>query len=102
MSRYDPEQPIQRKMQESVRQSRSLLEDTKQTGIAILEKIRSQGDALRGANDRLTPIATRASESGRLVDRVLSSLSSGRRLFAVLAFLTILILFLVIRWKHSS
>ena len=98
---YDSEQPIQRKVQESVRQSQSVLESTKDTGIAILEKLRSQGERLRGSHDRLTPIAARTADSGKLVDRVLSSLSSGRRLFFVLAFLTIFILFVVLKWKHS-
>lgn len=98
---FDPEQPFQRKTQESIRHSKSLLHDTKDAGVAILEKIRNQGERLRHSNDRLTPIAGMSGEAGKLLNNIFGSLGSDRRLFVVLAVLTIIILFLVIRWKRS-
>lgn len=95
----DPEQPLHRKTQESIQHTQKVLADTKDAGFAILDKIRNQGSMLRASDDRLTPIFGMSGETGKLIKTIQGSMSSGRRLFAVLVVLTVLILYFVIKWK---
>jgi hypothetical protein len=97
----DPENPIARKTNESLRASLSEATNSVELGVDVLARLRDQGSRLRHTNDRLTPIAALSENSNRLMSSIMSSMTSGRRLFCVLATATVVLLLFVIRWKSK-
>jgi hypothetical protein len=101
MDNEDRQQPVKRKIQESMNIARSEAQNALDLGFEVLTRIRQQGASLMRSDDLLTPIAGLSRQSGTLMGRIMSNMASGRWLFAVLALITIVILWLVIRWKSS-
>jgi hypothetical protein len=97
----EPEQPLKRKIHESLAYSRNEASNAYQTGLEVLARIRDQGLRLSRSNEHLTPIVGMSAESNRFIGTIMNSLSSGRRLFLLLAIVTIIILYLTLRWKSS-
>jgi hypothetical protein len=98
----DPESPTARKVNESLRTSLSEATSSVELGVDVLTRLREQGGRLRHTNDRLTPISALSEQSGRVMSSIMSGMSSGRRLFYVLALVTVILLWLVIRWKSAK
>jgi hypothetical protein len=96
------DRPVQRQILESLSNSRYHAENVLQVGIDALGRLRRQGDRLLHANENLTPIGGMTEQAHGMIGTIMGSLSSGRRLFYVLAVVTVLILFLVVRWKRSG
>jgi hypothetical protein len=98
----DSQLPVKRKIQESMTTARSEAHNALELGFEVLGRIRQQGASLMRSNDLLTPIAGLSHESSSLMGRIISNTASGRWLFAILALITVVILWLVIRWKSSK
>jgi hypothetical protein len=98
----DPETARARKVNESLRVSISTANESVDLGVQLVSKLRDQGHRLRQTSDRLLPISGLSEQSNRFMSLIMSAMNSGRRLFFFLAILTIIILWLVIRWKSSK
>ena len=97
----DFDQPIQRKINESLAHSQANAENALNTGVEVLMRLRSQNEKLTHASDTISPLLSMAEASNKVIGNISGALSSGKLLFLFLAILTIVILFLVIRWKHA-
>jgi hypothetical protein len=102
MENEDLEQPVNRKVQESMTIARSEARSALELGVEVLTRIRQQGASLMCSDDLLTPIAGLSRQSSTMMGRIMSNMTSGRWLFSFLALLTIVILWFVIRWKSSK
>jgi hypothetical protein len=102
MGEAAPGDPLKRKIQASLDASRYELGNAYQAGVEVLTRIRAQAGILGRADEHLTPISGMSQESNRFIGTISKTLSSGRRLFFLLAVVAIIILWLVIRWKSKS
>ena len=90
-----------RKIREGLQRSTQSASDALMTGIEALNRLKKQGNILDNANDRLNPLATSGETSLALSQDILASLKSGKIMFFICAVVFIILLYLVIRWKHS-
>lgn len=98
----DPEKPINRKIKESLASSQMQAEGALNQSVEVLMKLRQQNSRLTETSNTLSPLTSMSETSNKRMGDILSTLSSGKRLFLVLAAGTILILYLVLKWKHSK
>lgn len=96
------DEPLQRKIKESMDYSKQLVSETIDSGLEALARLRRQGSVLQHANDNLSPLASMTEESHSIVGRTMKELSSGRGLFFVGAIIIVVFIFLMLRWKHSG
>ena len=95
-------EPLQRKIKESMDYSKQLVNETITSGVEALTRLRNQGSVLRHANDNLSPLSSMTDDSYGVINSTMKELASGRGLFFVGAIITIIIIFLMLRWKHSG
>ena len=98
----DPEKPINRKIKESLASSQMQAEGALNQSVEVLMKLRQQNNRLSETSNTLSPLTSMSETSNKTMGNILSTLSSGKRLFFVLAAATVLILYLVLKWKHSK
>lgn len=98
----DPEKPINRKIKESLASSQMQAEGALNQSVEVLMKLRQQNSRLTETSNTLSPLTSMSETTNKRMGDILSTLSSGKRLFIVLAAGTILILYLVLKWKHSK
>ena len=82
--------------------SKQLVNETITSGVEALTRLRNQGSVLRHANDNLSPLSSMTDDSYGVINSTMKELASGRGLFFVGAIITIIIIFLMLRWKHSG
>lgn len=71
------------------------------TGLEALNRLKLQEKHLRNANDNLNPLATSGDASLSLSKGILRNLGEARTMFIICAIIFVVLLYLVIRWKHS-
>lgn len=98
----DPEKPINRKIKESLAASQMQADGALNQSVEVLMKLRQQNSRISGISDTLSPLTSMSEASNKKMGEILNTLSSGKRLFLVLAAGTVLILYLVLKWKHSK
>lgn len=97
---YD-DQPMKRKIKEGLNMAQMEASNAASLGMETLAKIREQGSRFSKINDDLSPLASMSDESDSTMNMILRDLTSGKRLFYILAAVTVIVLFLVLRWKRS-
>ena len=98
----DPELPINRKIKESLAQSQMQADNALNQSVEVLSRLRLQNSKLAKTSDTLSPLSAMSETSNQTMKDILGSLTSGKKLFLLLAAGTILILYVVLRWKHSK
>lgn len=98
----DPEMPINRKIKESLAQSQMQADNALNQSVEVLSRLRLQNSKLAKTSDTLSPLSALSETSNQTMKDILGSLTSGKKLFLLLAAGTILILYVVLRWKHSK
>lgn len=98
----DPEMPINRKIKESLAQSQMQADNALNQSVEVLSRLRLQNSKLAKTSDTLSPLSAMSETSNQTMKNILGSLTSGKKLFLLLAAGTILILYVVLRWKHSK
>jgi len=92
---------MKRKINDGMKMSQRKANEALSTGVEALARLKAQGSKLSGTNDTLSPLFDSAERSQSISNVILSSMQSGKTMFYICAIVTIVIIFLVIRWKRS-
>ena len=90
-----------RKIRDGLQRSTQSATDALMTGVEALNRLKRQGSYLNHANDNLNPLATSGEMSIGLTNDILKNLQSGKTMFIICATVFVILLYLVIKWKHS-
>ncbi|EAY01055.1 hypothetical protein TVAG_481250 [Trichomonas vaginalis G3] len=90
-----------RKIREGMESSINSANGALATGLEALNRLKLQGQHLTNANDNLNPLLTSGEASMNLTHGILNNLGEARNMFIICAIVFIVLIFFVIRWKHS-
>lgn len=92
---------VKNRIKESLQSSQDMANNALDTGMEALRRLRGQGNTLSHANDLLNPLVDAGETSLGLQDTISKSLKSGRVFFFLCAIVFIILLYIVIKIKHS-
>ena len=71
------------------------------TGVETIGRLKQQFNHLSNANNNLNPLVSSGEMSLGISNEILKNLTSGRNMFIICAVVFVILIYLVIRWKHS-